>query len=84
MLLRGPYDVVNLARLFGLSTSDAKHSLGANCRSVLMHGEMRTTLVKCTLGVQSVPDVPAERMWAVRESDAMDDTDDGEDIEDEA
>ncbi|XP_028990232.1 ribonuclease P protein subunit p30 isoform X1 [Betta splendens] len=41
--LRGPYDVINLGRLFGLSDADAKEALSSTCRSVLLHAETRKT-----------------------------------------
>ncbi|XP_030631598.1 ribonuclease P protein subunit p30 [Chanos chanos] len=41
--LRGPYDIANLGLVFGLSEGDAKAAVSTNCRSVLLHGETRTT-----------------------------------------
>uniref|UniRef100_A0A8C6ZWF8 Ribonuclease P/MRP subunit p30 n=1 Tax=Nothoprocta perdicaria TaxID=30464 RepID=A0A8C6ZWF8_NOTPE len=39
--LRGPYDVANLALLFGMSERDAKAAVSTNCRATLLHGETR-------------------------------------------
>ena len=44
MLARGPYDVANLGRLFGLSAGAAKQALGSNCRAAVVHGKTRRTV----------------------------------------
>ncbi|XP_017296253.1 ribonuclease P protein subunit p30 isoform X1 [Kryptolebias marmoratus] len=41
--LRGPYDIINLGQLFGLSDSDSKESVSSTCRGVLLHAETRKT-----------------------------------------
>ncbi|KAM9336241.1 ribonuclease P protein subunit p30 isoform 1-T1 [Symphorus nematophorus] len=41
--LRGPYDITNLALLFGLSDADAKEAISSTCRSVVLHAETRKT-----------------------------------------
>ncbi|CAL8303987.1 unnamed protein product [Lota lota] len=41
--LRGPYDITNLAQLFGMSEVEAKDGVSSNCRSVLLHAETRKT-----------------------------------------
>nr|XP_057925253.1 ribonuclease P protein subunit p30 [Doryrhamphus excisus] len=41
--LRGPYDVINLSSLFGLSDGDARAAVSSTCRSVLLHAETRKT-----------------------------------------
>lgn len=41
--LRGPYDIANLAQLFGMAEVDAKDAVSSNCRSVLLHAETRKT-----------------------------------------
>ncbi|XP_056433015.1 ribonuclease P protein subunit p30 [Gadus chalcogrammus] len=41
--LRGPYDIANLAQLFGMSEAEAKDGVSSNCRSVLLHAETRKT-----------------------------------------
>lgn len=39
--LRGPYDVINMATLFGLSEQDAKAALTTNCEAVIAHAQAR-------------------------------------------
>ncbi|XP_062859908.1 ribonuclease P protein subunit p30 [Trichomycterus rosablanca] len=41
--LRGPYDIGNLGLVFGLSEGDSKSSISTTCRSVVLHGETRST-----------------------------------------
>ncbi|XP_005813208.1 ribonuclease P protein subunit p30 isoform X1 [Xiphophorus maculatus] len=41
--LRGPYDIINLGALFGLSDADSKEAVSSNCRAVLLHAETRKT-----------------------------------------
>ncbi|XP_035989092.1 ribonuclease P protein subunit p30 isoform X3 [Fundulus heteroclitus] len=41
--LRGPYDIVNLGLLFGLSDTDSKEAVTSTCRAVLLHAEARKT-----------------------------------------
>ncbi|TWW82350.1 ribonuclease P protein subunit p30-like [Takifugu rubripes] len=41
--LRGPYDIINLALLLGLSDGDAKEAVSSTCRAVLLHAESRKT-----------------------------------------
>ncbi|XP_077359064.1 ribonuclease P protein subunit p30 isoform X3 [Festucalex cinctus] len=41
--LRGPYDIINLCSLIGLSDEAAKRSVSCLCRSLLLHAETRTT-----------------------------------------
>ncbi|XP_054622956.1 ribonuclease P protein subunit p30 [Dunckerocampus dactyliophorus] len=41
--LRGPYDIINLSMLFGLSDGDAGKAVSSTCRSVLFHAETRKT-----------------------------------------
>ncbi|XP_061562200.1 ribonuclease P protein subunit p30 isoform X1 [Phycodurus eques] len=41
--LRGPYDIINLCSLIGLSDLDAKRSVSCVCRSLLLHAETRKT-----------------------------------------
>uniref|UniRef100_UPI00358F471B ribonuclease P protein subunit p30 n=1 Tax=Myxine glutinosa TaxID=7769 RepID=UPI00358F471B len=44
MRLRSPYDVANLALLFGLSEVEGKATVADNCRAVCLHAESRKTL----------------------------------------
>ncbi|XP_019743454.1 ribonuclease P protein subunit p30 [Hippocampus comes] len=39
--LRGPYDIINLCSLMGLSDEEAKRSVSSICRSLLLHAETR-------------------------------------------
>ncbi|KAL0035690.1 hypothetical protein WJX79_008885 [Trebouxia sp. C0005] len=39
--LRGPYDVINMATLFGLSEQDSKAALTTNCEAVIAHAQAR-------------------------------------------
>ncbi|KAJ0012223.1 hypothetical protein NQD34_013198 [Periophthalmus magnuspinnatus] len=41
--IRGPYDVMNLTQLFGLTERCGKDAVTTNCRSVVLHGESRKT-----------------------------------------
>ncbi|XP_054877171.1 ribonuclease P protein subunit p30 isoform X2 [Poeciliopsis prolifica] len=41
--LRGPYDIINLGTLFGLSDADSKEAVSSTCRAVLLHAETRKT-----------------------------------------
>ena len=43
MLVRGPYDVVNMGALFGLDYSSAKHLVSHNCRQALRHADNRVS-----------------------------------------
>ncbi|XP_035989091.1 ribonuclease P protein subunit p30 isoform X2 [Fundulus heteroclitus] len=40
--LRGPYDIVNLGLLFGLSDTDSKEAVTSTCRAVLLHAARKT------------------------------------------
>lgn len=55
--LRGPYDVMNLSQIFGLSEKDSKDTVSTTCRSVVLHGESRKTAggVIHTMRKQDVP-----------------------------
>ncbi|XP_076439526.1 ribonuclease P protein subunit p30-like [Babylonia areolata] len=39
--MRGPYDIINLGLLFGLSQAQSKNAISRNCRAVLKHAEAR-------------------------------------------
>lgn len=54
MELRGPYEVINMATLFGLSEKDAKAALGANAAAALAHGAARKAFAGAVL-VTSMP-----------------------------
>ncbi|XP_005105580.2 ribonuclease P protein subunit p30 [Aplysia californica] len=56
--LRSPCDVVNLAKLFSLSSIQAKDAVSRNCRAVLKHAESRRTC-KSVLSVVKMTSLPA-------------------------
>ncbi|KAL3147192.1 hypothetical protein ABBQ32_002693 [Trebouxia sp. C0010 RCD-2024] len=63
--LRGPYDVINMATLFGLSEQDAKAALTTNCEAVLAHAQSRqayrgTVLLTSTTETQQQRQQPAQ------------------------
>ncbi|XP_067007699.1 ribonuclease P protein subunit p30 [Anabrus simplex] len=39
--IRGPYDIINLGLIFGLSEEQAKNAITGACRTLLLHGEGR-------------------------------------------
>lgn len=43
MGLRGPYDVINLASIFGLNAAAAKDAISSTCRALLLRAETRRT-----------------------------------------
>ncbi|MCO5581051.1 hypothetical protein L7F22_034926 [Adiantum nelumboides] len=43
MGLRGPYDVINLAAIFGLNAAAAKDAISSTCRALLLRAETRRT-----------------------------------------
>ncbi|PWN88343.1 PHP domain-like protein [Acaromyces ingoldii] len=43
MGLRGPYDVINLAAIFGLNAAAAKDAISSTCRALLFRAETRRT-----------------------------------------
>jgi ribonuclease P/MRP protein subunit RPP1 len=51
MEIRGPYDVINLCSLFGMSKEAAAKSISTNCIDAIIHGERR----KVIKGFQAVP-----------------------------
>jgi len=62
MDLRGPYDVANLASLFGLETSTAKESLSKNCRDVLVLAETRKS-IKSAFTIEPLPALESVEQW---------------------
>ncbi|XP_061731756.1 ribonuclease P protein subunit p30 [Nerophis ophidion] len=80
--LRGPYDIINLSMLFGLSDADAKSAVSSTCRSVLFHAETRKTAsgiiwtkkmcseASCHQGaLPSTCDVPAAKRSKTQQTD---------------
>ncbi|XP_069139873.1 ribonuclease P protein subunit p30-like [Argopecten irradians] len=50
--IRGPYDVANLAMLFGMTQAQGKSAVCRNCRAVLFHAESRRA---CKSTMSSLP-----------------------------
>jgi len=71
MLARGPYDVANLGRLFGLSAGAAKQALGSNCRAAVVHGKTRRT-VKGVIAVTMTKDLAAMDSWQLQTHETLD------------
>lgn len=66
LLLRGPYDLINLANFFGLSTSDARKCLTNNPRELVFHALTRKThrgVVDMTL----ITKLDTSLRWTVQE-----------------
>lgn len=84
MLARGPYDVANLARLFGMSPQAAKEALSVNCRAVVSHGAMRRGTSKGVTAVVDAASLSDGDQWKLPPdfSGAMDE--DGDEDEDAA
>lgn len=79
--LRGPYDVINMATLFGLSEQDAKAALTTNCEAVLAHAQARkayrgAVLIQPTQSIQQQgitnPDLSQPAGAASQQKDASD------------
>ncbi|XP_033757454.1 ribonuclease P protein subunit p30-like [Pecten maximus] len=51
--IRGPYDVANLAMLFGMTQAQGKAAVCRNCRAVLFHAESRRAC-KSTMSAEPV------------------------------
>jgi len=62
MDIRGPYDVANLASLFGLETAAAKESLSKNCREVLVLAETRKS-IKSAFTIEPLPVLDSVQQW---------------------
>ncbi|KAJ1566145.1 Ribonuclease P protein subunit p30, partial [Cladochytrium tenue] len=63
MDLRGPYDIVNLATLFGLSHDQAKKCLTSNCRSVLYHAATRRDTYRGVVAMEAVSELTEADRW---------------------
>ncbi|XP_077482919.1 ribonuclease P protein subunit p30 isoform X3 [Stigmatopora argus] len=61
--LRGPYDVINLCSLMGLSHDHARNALSRTCRSLLLHAETRKSAggAVCTERRRDETPVPREK-----------------------
>ncbi|KAM4524748.1 ribonuclease P protein subunit p30 [Odontesthes bonariensis] len=58
--LRGPYDVTNLALLFGLSDGDAKEAVSSTCRAALLHAETRQTASGAVFTLRTQQEAPQD------------------------
>jgi len=65
MLVRGPYDVANLARLFGMSPEAAKAAVSINCRAAVSHGAMRRGTSKGVTAVVPMAGLAPGDEWMV-------------------
>lgn len=65
-LVRGPYDVANLCRLFGLSQNNAKATVSSNCRLASLHGEMRKSTARGALKVELTKDISGDEEWKTK------------------
>uniref|UniRef100_A0A1D1YK75 Ribonuclease P protein subunit p30 n=1 Tax=Anthurium amnicola TaxID=1678845 RepID=A0A1D1YK75_9ARAE len=66
--LRGPYDVMNLSTLFGVSMERAKLAISKNCRSLLTNALRRKQCYKEAIIVEKMPPTPqldTEKAWFV-------------------
>lgn len=53
--LRGPYDIANMATLFGLSREAAKLCVSRNCEDAVLHGLARKRTYKSAITVETQP-----------------------------
>ncbi|KAH9492719.1 Ribonuclease P protein subunit p30 [Bulinus truncatus] len=79
--LRSPYDVINLARLFGLNHSQAKDALCKNCRAVLMHAKSRKTC-KSVILVKSISMLESKKKWILNTKSQNENVSDNDDEDD--
>ena len=76
MLLRGPYDVANLGRLFGFSAAASKAAVSSNITAVLVHGTVRKT-AKGAVGVVYTDSLGPDQAWMLEDDDSEEEDDDG-------
>eukprot|EP00850_Spirogloea_muscicola_P003140 SM000012S25402 [mRNA] locus=s12:922924:925913:+ [translate_table: standard] len=70
--MRGPYDVANMATLFGMSVASAKAALAQNCLSVLIHAETRKMTYKAAVQIEPSPAPVKSSAFAVSHSWGVD------------
>ena len=79
MDLRGPYDVSNLGRLFGLKEEQCKAAVSKNIRAVSYHAEGRKCIAKATITGCHISSVNKSEMWKIgREKTEISELDDGQ------
>lgn len=66
--LRGPYDVANLATLFGVDENSTKHCVSSYCRALLLKAATRKQTIKSSISVNYMSDIKDEDKWKVRQS----------------
>lgn len=66
LLLRGPYDLINLAHLFGLEAAAARRCLAQNGRALILHAMTRKT-ARGILDLQSIASLEEHMKWTVPE-----------------
>ncbi|KAI8827043.1 RNase P subunit p30-domain-containing protein [Fimicolochytrium jonesii] len=74
MEIRGPYDVINLATIFGMTREQAKNALDANCRAVVLHAATRRQTHRGVLSMESAASLSAASAWKLgqgEETEAM-------------
>lgn len=66
LLLRGPYDLINLAHFFGLTASEARKCLTNNPRELVLHALTRKTH-RGVVDMSLVAQLDASLRWTVQE-----------------
>ncbi|KAI9089585.1 ribonuclease P/MRP protein subunit RPP1 [Phlyctochytrium arcticum] len=63
--IRGPYDVINLASLFGLNQALAKNAISANTRAVLLRSATRRHTTRGVVSVEAICGISAADRWKI-------------------
>jgi ribonuclease P/MRP protein subunit RPP1 len=66
LLLRGPYDFINLAHLFGLEAAAARKCMSQNGRAIFLHALTRKTS-RGVLDLQTIASLDEHMKWTVPE-----------------
>jgi ribonuclease P/MRP protein subunit RPP1 len=64
ILLRGPYDLINLSHIFGLEASIARKALSQNPRAVLLHAQTRRSY-RGVVDLHQIADLEEHMKWTV-------------------
>jgi len=67
--IRGPYDIINLASIFGLNQALAKNCLTNNCRKVLLHSKTRKNIHKGVVSISTLDELEPEESWKAGDKD---------------
>ena len=62
-IIKSPYDVANLSRLFGLDAGAAKLTVSDNPRAALIRGRMRRDVAKSAVSVVKLSELDQESAW---------------------